>query len=532
MKPDPDEHQQSQEREQQRQSQELYRLLVEGVKDYAIFLLDPQGHVATWNAGAERIKGYAAAEIIGRHFSCFYPPEDVARGKTEYELRVAAAQGRFEDEDWRVRKDGSRFWANVVLTALRDEAGRLVGFAKVTRDLTERRRAEEQRRQLDREQAARTEAEAATRRRDQFLSMLAHELRNPLAPVLTGLTILRRAGEDHRVRDQTLDMMDRQVRHLRRLVDDLLDVARITRGKVELHRERLDLARLVRTATADSRPALEQAGLTLAVQVPETPVWVRGDGARLVQVVANLLDNAVKFTARGGHVSIDLAADAAAGQAVLTVRDTGIGIARDLLTVLFEPFAQAARGPARSQGGLGLGLSVVKGLVEMHGGRVEAASAGEGRGTEFRVRLPVEAEPAALSASSAEVRPTGGRLRVIIIEDNKDAADSLRLLLEALGYETRVAYTGPDGLHEAVTWGPDAVLSDVGLPGLNGLSLAAELRRHPATARSLLVGISGYGSEEDVRRARQAGFDHYLVKPADPAAIQQLLAVRAGEAGG
>jgi PAS domain S-box-containing protein len=528
MTPDPD--QQRQGGELVRQSEERYHLLVEGVRDYAILMLDPGGHVVSWNAGAERIKGYKPEEILGKHFSVFYPPEDVARGETEHELRVAAAEGRFEDEGWRVRKDGSRFWANVILTALYDAGGGLRGFAKVTRDLTERRRAEEQARQLDREQAARAEAEAASRRKDQFLGVLAHELRGPQAPMRTALALLREAGADSHARGQALEVLERQLRHLRRIVDDLLDVDQAVKGKLRLRPERLDLGRLVRTAAEDRRPDLAQKGLTLEVRVPETPVWARGDETRLTQVLANLLDNAKKFTDRGGAVAVRLAVDAAAGQAAVTVRDTGAGIPPDVLAHLFEPFTQADDSLARTGGGLGLGLAVVRGLVKLHGGRVDAGSAGAGRGAEFTVRLPLEAEPAALAGPPAGLPPAGQRLRVVVVEDNKDAADSLRLLLEMLGYEARVAYTGPEGLAAAVTWGPDAVLSDVGLPGLNGLGLAAELRRNPATAQTLLVGISGYGSDEDRARARQAGFDHYLVKPADPADIRRILAARA-EAG-
>jgi PAS domain S-box-containing protein len=509
-----------------RQSEERFRLVVEGVRDYAIFLLGPDGRVASWNAGAERIMGYHADEIVGRHFSAFYPPEDVAAGKPDRELAAALAEGRFEDEGWRLRKDGSRFWADAVITPLRDTEGRPAGFVKVERDLTERRAAEERARELAGARAAHAEAEAASRRKDEMLRMLAHELRSPLAPILTALPALRQA-DDRRARDEGLDLIERQARHLGRLVGDLLDTGLLSRGQVELRRERLDLARLVRVAAGDRRRELEQKGLTLSVEAPETPVWAVADEARLTQVLANLLDNARKFTDRGG-VTVRL--EAGPGQAVLRVRDTGIGVPAGLLPHLFEPLTQAGLSLARTRGGLGLGLTAVRLLVQQHGGRVEASSPGEGRGTEVMVTLPAEAEPPALSAP-----PPGGpaaprRLRVVVVEDNRDAADSLRLLLEILGYEARVAYTGPEGLATAMEWVPDAVLSDVGLPGLDGLGLAAELRRHPSTAGALLVGISGYGSADDRRRARLAGFDHYLVKPADPGVIQEILATRAGAA--
>jgi PAS domain S-box-containing protein len=513
-------------------SEERYRLLVASVRDYAIFMLDPKGYVLSWNAGAERIKGYRAEEIIGRHFSTFYPPEDIRAAKPEYELEVAAVEGRFEDEGWRLRKDGTPFWANVVITALRDEHGVLQGYGKVTRDLTERKQAEERARQLAREQAGRAEAEAANRHKDHFLAMLAHELRNPLAPVLTGLALLRQAGDDRQRRAATVDMMERQVRHLKRMVDDLLDVARLNRDKVELRTDRLDLARLVLVACDDRHRSFDDARLGLEVRTPETPVWVRGDEARLTQVLWNLLDNAAKFTEPGGRVVVTLDRGISGSEAVLRVRDTGVGIDPEFVPHLFEPFAQAGRGLATARGGLGLGLALVKGLVKRHGGQVEAYSPGPGRGSQFTLHLPAEPEPAALSAPPGSVPSAEHRLRVVIVEDNRDAAESLRLLLEVLGYETRVAHSGTEGLRTAVAWRPDAVLSDVGLPGLNGWDLAAQLRRHPATAGALLVGISGYGTDEDLLRARAAGFDHYLVKPADPNAIRRILAARSGDEDG
>jgi PAS domain S-box-containing protein len=506
-----------------RQSEERYRLLIESVKDYAIFLLDPDGRVATWNTGAERIKGYTADEIVGRHFSVFYPPEDVAAGKTATELRAAEIDGRFEDEGWRVRKDGSKFWADVVIAALFDDAGVLRGFAKVTRDLTERKRAEEQARQLAAAEVAREVAQTASHRKDGSLSMFAHELRNPLAPILTCAHLLRQTGLDPATRADCLDRLERQARYLSRLVDDMLEASRVARGRVTLRPERLDLARLTATAAGDRRPLFEKAGLALAVEVPATPVWVTGDPARLTQVVTNLLDNATKFTDRGGRVTVRVAADPAAGRAVLTVRDTGVGLPADLLPRLFEPFSQAERTPDRPGGGLGLGLSVVKGLVELHGGEVSAASEGPGRGAEFTVRLPLEPEPAALSAPPAPPAAAGGALRVLVIEDHRDAADSLRMLLEMLGHQTRVAYTGPEGVREAVDWGPDVVISDIGLPGMDGYGVARELRLNPVTARLRLLALTGYGSEDDRRRAEAAGFDRHLTKPVAPDVLLKAL---------
>jgi CheY-like chemotaxis protein/two-component sensor histidine kinase len=307
-------------------------------------------------------------------------------------------------------------------------------------------------------------------------------------------------------------------------VDDLLDVSRITRGKIVLRKERLDLGRLVRVVTGDARPAFERGGLTVDLELPELPVWVLGDTTRLTQVLENLLQNAIKFTNQSGRVSVGVSTDADQGQAVLTIRDTGIGIKPGILPHLFETFTQADRSLDRSKGGLGLGLALVKGLVELHNGNVHAWSAGPGTGAVFTVRLPLEPEPAALLAvpKTAPNRPAH-RLRILVIEDNRDAADSLRMLLEPYGYEVTVAYSGPEGLRAAEQRQPHVVLCDIGLPGLNGYDVAGELRRKPATASARLIAVTGYGAEDDRRRCQEVGFDAHLVKPVDPDALIGLL---------
>jgi PAS domain S-box-containing protein len=382
-----------------RQSEEQFRLLIESVKDYAIIVLDPDGHVVSWNAGAERTMGYPASEIVGQHFSKFYPPEDVAAGKTTRELRTARNEGRVEDEGWRIRKDGTRFWADTVISALQDETGRYRGFAKVTRDVTERMQAAESLRQahddLERRVAERTadltaaneRLRDADRRKTEFLAMLAHELRNPLAPVRNALQILRMCDTDPNTAEWARAMIERQVRHLAGLVDDLLDASRLTRGLVRLQKERVELGHLIHTVVEDRRRLLEDAGLELTSETPPAPVWVLGDATRLTQVFSNLLDNAAKFTDRGGRVSLCLTV--AGRQAKVIVQDTGVGITEEMLPRLFDIFAQADRSLERSRGGLGLGLALVKGLVGLHGGSVTAASEGPGRGATFTVLLPL-----------------------------------------------------------------------------------------------------------------------------------------------
>jgi signal transduction histidine kinase/DNA-binding response OmpR family regulator len=409
--------------------------------------------------------------------------------------------------------DGASWFASRVA---RVEDGGPVRVVVTHEDTTAGKRLEEALRQRAAELAE------DSRRRREFQAMMAHELRNPLAPILGGLHVARQAGATPQVREQALDAAERQARHLGRLVDDLLDASRLELGKVALRADRLDLARLVREAAEDRRHILERAGLQLVVAGPETPLWVKGDAARLYQVVANLLDNA-KFTDPGGQMEVRVTASPDRRQAVLTVRDTGIGMAPDVLAQLFQPFRQADHSLDRSRGGLGLGLSVVKGLVDLHGGEVSAASEGPGRGAEFTVRLPLEAEPAALSAPSSPARPAGRRRRVLIVEDNRDAADSLRVLLELLGHEVRVAYNGPDGVQAAQEFVPDIVLCDIGLPGLDGYGVARALRLHPTTSRVRLLALTGYGSEEDQRRTRLAGFDVHLTKPADPEELQRHL---------
>jgi PAS domain S-box-containing protein len=953
-------------RERSRRQAEQYRLLVEQTRDYAIFMLDIQGCIATWNAGAQRMKGYTADEIIGRHFSTFYPPDAIERGWPAEELRRAAIDGRIEDEGWRLRKDGSRFWANVVITALRDSSGTLRGFGKVTRDITERRQAEETARRLLQEEAARQAAEAsaeearraqqeerrqreqlhvtlssigdgvivtddqervtfinpvaasltgwtpqdavgqsleqvfpiiheqtrepaenpvakalrqnsvvamanhtallsrngveipiedsaapirsddgsvagvvmvfrdvtesrrametrrhlaaivestddaiigesldgfilswnraaerlygytaqevvgqplallvppdkleeltgitkrlargeavdhfetvrlckngrrmdvsltispirdasdkivgaskiarditaikrreaelrflaaasaalaelldvpstlqrvaslavphfadwcgvdlldqegqlervavahidpakvelahelqrryppdpnsshgmwnvlrtgtselvseitddmlarsardedhlrilrklglrsylgvplasrgktvgvltfvmaesdrrfgsddqrlaedlarraavavenarlyadlreADQRKDEFLALLGHELRNPLAPITNALEILELKAEDPVAVARARAMIDRQATQLKRLVDELLDASRIARGKVRLTVELLDLAALVRTTIEDHRHEANAAGLSIQVATPPGPVQVRGDLARLTQVITNLWGNAVKFTPKGGQISVRLTVEnGSKAEAVLSVSDTGLGIDPVAIPTLFQAFRQVDADPARTKGGLGLGLAVVKGLIELHGGRVEAGSAGRGHGATFTVRLPLGV-PESVTTTGAHTAPVGGRgSQVVIIEDGVDAAESLRELLELKGFEVAVARTGPEGVELCRQLRPQGVVCDLGLPGMTGYDVARALRADPNTASATLVAVSGYAQEEDRQKARESGFDTLLAKPASTEELTQLLA--------
>jgi signal transduction histidine kinase len=365
----------------------------------------------------------------------------------------------------------------------------------------------------------------ANRRKDEFLSILAHELRNPLAPIMTGLHLMNMADRDDEQRRRAHDMMQRQVRHMAHLVDDLLDVARLTRGQITLRRERLDFARLVSQCAEDHRRLFDRARTPLTVQVPHTPVWVNGDSTRLSQVVVNLLDNAAKFTPPGGEVNVRLTSDARTGEALLTVTDTGIGIDAAVLPTLFQTFAQADASLDRSRGGLGLGLAVARGLLELHSGHIEARSSGSGTGSVFTVRLPLAGEPAALRDRRTTPSRISRSVRVLVVEDNRDAAESVQMLLEAHGYEVFVAFTGPDGVEAARAHRPNVVLCDIGLPGLDGFEVAGKLRSDPATARITLIAVTGYGQDADRQRSAAAGFDLHLVKPVDPGRLLNELAL-------
>jgi PAS domain S-box-containing protein len=665
-----------QEKQRTRQQAEQLRLLVDGTNEYAIFMLDPQGRVVTWNSGAERLKGYRAQEIVGQHFSQFYPQEAIERDWPAHELRVAQAEGRFEDEGWRVRQDGSQFWANVVITALRDAAGNLRGFSKVTRDMTERKRAEENARRLVAETTARrvaeenarviqeqrerlrvtlasigdavisTDAEGkvtflnavaeglvgwkadeamqralpevfriineqtrqpvenpalralregiivalandsvlmardgrerpiddsaapirdvdgqvigsvlvfrdiserraaqqrlrdseqryrrlyqalreANRRKDEFLATLAHELRNPLAPLRNSLEILKIPGADTDTIARARAMMERQLHHLVRLVDDLLDVSRVMRGKIELRRERIELAAVVARAVETVQPLIDAERHQLEVRVPAATLGLQADPVRLAQVVANLLANAAKYTEPGGR--IDVSAERDGAQALLRVRDNGIGIASDMLSRIFELFVQASAVNARTQGGLGIGLTLVKNLVEMHDGSVEAHSQGLGQGSEFVVRLPLapaQVDPAP-NAAPPDTPPPSSGFRLLVVDDNQDAATSLALLLRFQGHEARVAFSGAEALALTNDYTPDAVLLDIGMPGMDGFETARRLRQQPGLEGTVLAALTGWGQNEDRRRTAAAGFDLHLVKPPEPQALAGLLA--------
>jgi PAS domain S-box-containing protein len=623
--------------ERLRQSEERFRLLVEMIQDYAIFLLDPEGRVASWNAGAQRIKGYAAQEIIGRSFTTFYPQEALDRNWPATELEHAKRLGRFEDEGWRVRKDGSRFWANVVITALRDPDGKLRGFAKVTRDLTERRAQEERVRQSEerfrlllegledyaicmldpagrvvswnsgarrsmgytaeeivgigyerffveeeRAQAGHFLEQARLHRKaeeqlrfcrkdgqvfwahlalsalhdatgelrgyamivrdlserkrmetleeqgrhlTEFLAMLAHELRNPLAPIRNAVAIIGAQKELPPAVTWSRDVIERQATQLARLVDDLLDVSRITRGKLRLVAEPLDLAVALHRAVEASRPLIEARHHRLYEQLPPSPMPVHGDLTRLTQVFLNILNNAAKYTPEGGEIR--LSGGLEGNDVVVRVRDNGVGIAPALLERVFDLFAQGDRTLDRSEGGLGIGLTLARRIVALHGGQIAARSPGAGKGSEFEVRLPrlqAAAQPAERDARGQAPHVHGPRRAILVVDDNVDSANSMAMLLRMSGHHVEVAHDGPSALDRVSSRNPDIVLLDIGLPGMNGYEVAEEMRARDRKGHHLRIyAMTGYGQPQDRERSLESGFDGHLVKPVLPDELFRLI---------
>jgi len=760
-----------------RLSEERFRLLVEGVRDYAIFMLDPDGRVATWNAGAQRLKGYTVSEIVGQHFSRFYLQEALDNGWPDDVLRRALKNGRDEDEGWRVRKDGTKFWASVVVTPLYDEQGKLLGFAKLTRDLTERREAEENTHRLLVEEAARKAAQqladeleqrrnqlhvtlssigdavavvdrtgAVTflnpvaqdltgwsqhhaqgrplaevfrivnektrlpvpdpvetvfrenrivelanhtalltrdgrevpiedsaapirdrngnitgavlvfrdvtrarramedrlylaaivessddaiigqsldgriaswnrgahrlygytaeevigrplsvlipedhhaeapaliqrvargeviehyeterirkdgsrvdvsltispvrdadgevigvskiarditakkqegRRANEFLALLAHELRNPLAPIRNGLQVMALAPENRELIDQAREAMERQVQHLINLVEDLLDISRISQGKLTLRKQVVTVADVIQHARTICGTTIEETAHELAISVPDDDIFVDVDMTRASQILCNLLSNASKYSPPGTVIAISAARE---GQdAVLRVKDQGVGIPPAMLSTVFDMFMQVDSQLGRSRGGLGIGLAIVKRLVELHGGRVEVQSAGSGQGSEFVVRLPVIDTPPAHTPVRSEVphaASTAAR-RILVVDDNVDAANSTAALLRVTGHEVFVSNDGETCLQIAGEVRPDVILLDIGMPGLNGYDTASRLREEPWGKTIRLVALTGWGQPDDRTRSKAAGFDAHLVKPVSVADLERTLA--------
>jgi len=612
-----------------------FRALIEGVRDYAIFMLDADGCVTTWNAGAEQIMGYATGEILGAHLSRFYPPGSRRQELAEHELRTATLEGRFEDEDWRVRKDGKRFWANVVLTAIRDSAGKLLGFSKITRDLTERRKYETHLRESEerfrllvesvvdyaivtidadglisswnsgaeritgytaselvgrhfsrlyppediaahkpwsqviaaREQGRFSEegwrlrkdgtqfwansviallpgleasphfymvTQDLTQRRHaesladtaqkmhEFIAMLAHELRNPLAPIRNAVALMQRRKIEDPIVESMRQTIDRQSAQLVRIIDELLDVNRVARGQFSIERSIIDLRDVIVRAIETSRPAIDSKHHSLAVDLGSQEIRVDADALRMTQVVVNLLNNAAKYTPPGGRLEIQ--ARVANDLAEIHVRDNGKGIDRAALDRVFDLFIQLEPNAVGSLGGLGVGLALVRRIVELHGGRVQARSEGIGRGSEFIVRVPITHAIALGQETNAEYPDVGQPLRVLVVDDNVDAADSLALLLQQMGHRVQIAYDGATALRSVSANPPHLLMLDIGMPHMSGYDVARAIRGMQLPRQPLIAAVTGWGQPADRERARESGFDRHFAKPVSERDIHGLLA--------
>lgn len=517
-----------QQQESLRQSEERFRLLVDGVQDYAIYMLSPEGTITSWNLGARRIKGYEASEIIGKHFSAFYSDDDIALGKPWAELAVAKEHGRAEEEGWRVRKDGSRFWARVVVTALHDSQGVLRGFAKVTQDLTQRRHAEA--------------LANSVRNVNDFIAVLAHELRNPLAPIRNAVQLQKLLPEGSPAREAARLVIERQTAQLSRIVDDLLDTSRITRGTMLIDRKPTDLSAVVTRAVETARPAIKAGQHTLEVEMPDEPLAVLGDALRLDQVLTNLLDNAARYTPPGGHITVMVYAARVDGylNACISVRDTGRGIDPSMFNAIFDMFVQGKATLLRPVGGLGVGLALARAIVELHHGCVEVKSEGPGKGAEFIVCMPLLApvqqelsvpKPQAARVHAGALLPRlpelGHGPRVLVVDDNVDAAVVLAELLAMHGYQAMAVHDGPTAITQADGFRPDIILLDIGMPGMNGLEVARRLRERNLQPRPFIVAVTGWGKEEDQLRSREAGFDLHLVKPVEEMRLLEVLGAQA-----
>lgn len=480
-----------------RQSEERFRLMVDGVADYAIYMLDQDGIVTSWNTGAQRIKGYSREEIIGKHYSRFYAPQDIAANKPWEELAMVRKTGRLEEEGWRVRKNGERFWARVVVTALYDGSGHMRGFAKVTQDLTDRRYMKE--------------LEEASRNVSEFIAMLTHELRNPLAPIRTAVQIIGHIPNVDPALDVLHRTIDRQSGHLARILDDMMDVSRIARGKMlAFDHQVIDLTEVVRRAIEAAKPLVDAEAHQLKVDLPPKKLLVQGDFHRLTQLLTNLLTNAARYTDKGGNITVSTCDEQ--GSAIIRVRDNGRGIAAEDIERIFGMFVQGQEA-TQSRGGLGVGLALARKIAESHNGTLSVFSEGVNKGSEFTFKMPLVDAIEETPKMPKRVSPALESRRVLIADDNADAAESLSLLLKALGNETCVVYDGIATIEMAEKFRPDIVLLDLGMPGIDGFETARRLRNLNKHFR--IVAVTGWGQQLDRQKTREAGFDLHLVKPVD-----------------
>jgi PAS domain S-box-containing protein len=493
---------------------EQFHILVDSVEEYAIYLLDPHGNVISWNTGAEKIKGYSTEEIVGKNFASFYTADDVAAGKPQRNLREASRRGYIRDQGLRVRKDGSTFEAEVIITALRDDAGKIRGFSKVTRDVTDQIRS----REFEAEKIA---AQKASKAKDDFLAALSHELRTPLTPALAAATYLQDNAEKLPPEfAEDIEIIKRNVQLQARLIDDLLDLTRIARGMLHLELEDCDAHKIIENAIEMAKSAIAAKQLNVSTGLEAKGYHILADCIRLQQVFWNLINNAVKFTSQGGQITLRTFNDKD-GRFHFEIEDTGIGIEPQRLASLFQPFEQADPSVSRQFGGLGLGLAISKRLIDLHHGRIEAESRGRSFGATFKVTM--DAQPEGTAAVGVNHR-LGGKtpkpLRILLVEDHHDTRRTLSRLLTHFGHEVVTADNVEGAMARMASNNIDAVLCDIGLPDGSGYEVAAQAR---ANGGIRAIALTGFGTEQDVQRSKEAGFDFHLVKPINFQELQTVL---------
>lgn len=476
----------------------LLASIVESSND-AIISKSLDGIIQTWNAAAERLFGYTAEEAIGRHISLVIPPDRLAE---EEQIIASLKEGKriehYETE--RVRSNGQRVEVSLTISPIKDDSRNVIGASKIARDITDRKRAE--------------------RRKNEFLATLAHELRSPLAPMVNMLEVLKRADGDAEILKRAHETIERQLGQMVRLVDDLLDLNRITHDRLELRRSEIELSSVIQQAVEAARPHVDAAGHNLIVDLPTEPIYLNADRARLAQMFGNLLNNSSKYTRPNG--TIWLTAKRIDNDVAVTVKDNGTGIPRDKLDSIFDMFTQLDGTTDRAQGGLGIGLTLVKRLAEMHGGSIEAKSAGEGQGSEFVVRLPMLSQPSVVTQAAIKSEPSPQR-RILIVDDNKDSADSLALLLQITGNKIYMAHDGIEAIDAIEEHRPEVALLDIGLPKLDGHEVCRHVRQQPWGKDIVMIALTGWGQEDDRRKSEEAGFNGHLVKPVDYDKLLELL---------
>jgi PAS domain S-box-containing protein len=520
-----------------REAEQRFRLLVENITDYAIFMIDSEGRVASWNSGAQHLLGYSTEEIVGQPTGRLFEDEGATLAR---EMQEAHSTGRATSAGWRVRKDGTRLFVEGVMTAVRDDQGQLLGYSKLMKDITDKRRIDIEREQLLRsERAARSEAERSGRMKDEFLATLSHELRTPLSAVLGWSQVLGQVnGASREVRDG-LKVIERNARAQSQIIEDLLDMSGIISGKVRLEMQKVDLASIVEASISAIRPAAEAKGVELRTAVGRRATAVSGDANRLQQVFWNLLTNAVKFTPKGGRVSVTL--KRAGSQFEVVIADSGEGIDGAFLPHVFERFRQADASTSRRHGGLGLGLSIVKQLVELHGGSVNAASDGHGKGSTFMVALPVmasrassvepgeeapelsRAEPEELAAGTSYANLWG--VKVLVVDDEPDARSLIERLLRECQATVMTAASVREAMEQVVREKPDVLLSDIGMPKEDGYALIRRIRALSGEKGQIpAIAVTAYARAEDRATAIQAGYQLHLAKPVEAVKLVEMVA--------